>query len=194
MFSEKSCKNLLDEIKHNQFKKFNSTEISNLEKEMANIQVKIDDIKHKAELDGVTESLSINFALLKAYNDRLERIIKAYKFYRFKKIQNSYFSKENINSFFSVQENELFSSFSSAVDSYLSKYKYLRLNDRQPPLSLFVQILALEDCGAVLCGDDFIELKKDRIYFLKKSDISHLISKNMVKIIWNVNFIQLIIK
>ncbi|ELA42747.1 uncharacterized protein VICG_00062 [Vittaforma corneae ATCC 50505] len=183
MLSEGTCKDLLDEIKHNQFKKFNTAEVASLEREMAIVQSKIDDIKLRAEVNEITESLSINFALLKAYKDRLERIHKTYKLFRLKRIQDSYFSKENVVEFLAPHELEFYKNFSDAVGEYLADFKHLALTDRHPPLDFFVQILALEDCGVVLCGDEFVELKKDRIYFLKKSDIAHLLTKKLVKVI-----------
>ena len=50
-----------------------------------------------------------------------------------------------------------------------------------PPLDLYVQILTFEDCGMIWNGNNFIELQKDKIYFLKKSLISHLIVRGLVK-------------
>ena len=58
MLSERTCKDLLDEIKHNQFKKFNTVEISCLEREIIDVQSRIDEIKLKAETSDVTESSS----------------------------------------------------------------------------------------------------------------------------------------
>ncbi len=183
MLSERTCKDLLDEIKHNQFKRFNNAEMLNLEREMNIVQDKMDDIKAQLYKPDFPRDLTINFALLKAYKDRLERISKAYRFFRFKRIQDSYFSKENIVELCSPVETEMLSTFKNAVDEYLHDFKHLSLNDRHAPLGLFVQILALDDCGIVLTGNDFVELKKDRIYFLKKSDVAHLILKKLVKII-----------
>lgn len=183
MLSEGTCKDLLDEMKHNQFKKFNTAEVASLEHEVAAVQSKIDDIKHQAEITEVTESLSVNFALLKAYKDRLERVHRAYKSFRLKRIRDGYFSKESLAEFLAPHEVEFYKKFSDAVGECLADFKHLALNNRHPPLDFFVQILALEDCGAVLSGDEFIELKKDRIYFLKKSDIAHLLVKKLVKII-----------
>lgn len=183
MLSEGTCKELLDEMKYNQFKKFNTADMNALEREMNFVQGKIDALKHEAETNDVTEALSVNFALLKAYSDRLERIAKAYRFYRFQRIGDSYFSKENLRGLLAAGELEFHREFSAMADEYLSDYRHLNLNDRHPPLCLFVQILALEDCGTVMCGDEFIELKKERIYFLRKSDVSHLLTKNLVKII-----------
>lgn len=183
MLTEDTCTELIDEMKYNQFKKFNTVKISALERESTIIQTKIDALKHEAEVNEVTESLSVNFALLKAYSERLERISRAYKFHRFLQITESYFSKENLTGLMTPQELEFQNEFESVAEEYLSRFKHLVLNDRHPPLSLFVQILALEDCGTVMCGDEFIELKKDRIYFLRKSDVSHLLAKKFVKII-----------
>lgn len=184
MFFEDTGSALIDEIKEKELKKYNSKHIFALKSEIKSVDNKIEEIKHLAStMDDVTEELSVNFALLKAYKDRLLRISAAYHYYRFIKIQDSYFYKENTKQNLSLDEIELLNEFSNLADGYLKSYKHLNLSDRNPPLDFYVQILTLEDCGAVMSGNDFVDLKKDRIYFLKKSDISHLLKKSMVKII-----------
>lgn len=183
MLSEATGKDLLDEIKHDEFKRFNTTEVQRVQQEITLVQAKIEDIKRIAELEEITDELSMNFALLKSYKDRLERILRAYKFFRLLKIQENHFQQRSIVESICSYEQEFLDEFIVLSDSYLKDFTHLSLNDRHPPLNFFVQILALEDCGAIMCGDDFIDLKKDRIYFLKKSDVIHLLKRKLVKII-----------
>ncbi|KAM0681525.1 hypothetical protein GINT2_000038 [Glugoides intestinalis] len=183
MLSEATGKDLLDEIKHDDFKRFNTSEVQRVEQELAQIHAKIEDIKRIAELEEITDELSVNFALLKSYKDRLERILRAYRFFRLIKIQDNHFQQKSMASSICSYEQEFLEGFVTISDTYLKEFHHLLLSDRHPPLNFFVQILALEDCGAIMCGDDFIDLKKDRIYFLKKSDVTHLLKRKLVKII-----------
>lgn len=183
MLSEETGKDLLDEIKHKEFKRYNSNGVMILTREIEETKIKIDALKRIAEEREVTLELSMNFALLKSYKERNERILRAYRLFRFQTIQEHYFNKDLSQDLMIPDELAFLDDFREISTKYLENYGYLSLNDRAPPLDFFVQILTLEDCGAVLCGDDFIELKKDRIYFLKRSDIIHLLKKNFVKII-----------
>lgn len=173
MLSEETGKDLLDEIKHREFRRFNSNGVTALTREIDETRRKIDTLKRVAEEGEVTLELSINFALLKAYKERNERILRAYRFFRFQSIQEYHFSKDIPQELMIPDELAFLDEFKEITTRYLDNYRHLTLSDRSPPLDFFVQILTLEDCGAVLCGDDFIELKKDRIYFLKRSDITH---------------------
>lgn len=184
MFHENTGSVLLDQMKQKQLVKYNSKDVNELQNEFKIVTEKLEEIKIAAStLDDVTEELSVNFALLKAYKDRLSRIETAYHYDRFLKIQNGFFKKENMKENLSLDEIELLKNFSEITNEYLEPFKHLNLNDRHPPLDFYIQILTLEDCGAVMCENDFLDLKKDRIYFLKKSDVAHLLKKNMVKII-----------
>lgn len=183
MFSEETGRDLLDEIKHKEFKRFNSDEVAALKHEIEETKTKIDALKRIAEEGEVTMELSINFALLKAYKERNERILRAYRLFRFQKIEEHHFNKDLSLDLMIPDELVFLDEFKEISARYLDSFRHLSLNDRAPPLDFFVQILTLEDCGAVLCGDDFVELKKDRIYFLKKSDVIHLLKKNLVKIV-----------
>lgn len=183
MLSENTGSDLLDEMKCKELKRFNSSGVNAVEKEIEHVQTKIDEIKVMAESQVITEEISLNFALLKAYKERLERILRAYKMFRLLKVQENYFLKDPISDLLCSYEQEFVKEFSDASDDYLKRFKHLSLGDRNPPLDFYVQIASLQDCGTVMCGDDFIDLKKNRIYFLKKSDIVHLLKKKLVKII-----------
>lgn len=184
MLRESTGTFLLDEMKQKEITRYNSKDVFEIKNELKNVNDKIEEIKQIAStMDDITEELSVNFALLKAYKDRLLRVSTAYHFHRFIKIQESFFKKENIKENLSLDEVELLKSFSEITNAYLQPFKHLNLGDRHPPLDFYIQIMTLEDCGAVLCENEFVDLKKDRIYFLKKSDVAHLLKKNMAKVI-----------
>jgi len=183
MLSEDTGKDLLDEMKLRELKHYNSQQVNKLNREIAAVDQKMEGLKQKAEDSGVTEELSINYAMLKAYKDRLVRILKSYHLNRFFKIEDNYFAKNDIKKLLNVSELNFHGEFTKISDEYFAGYKHLLLNDRSPPLNFYVQILTLVDCGIILSGNEFVDLKKDRIYFLKKADVTHLIQKNFAKII-----------
>lgn len=183
MLLEDTGKELLDEIVHKTLGPYNTDQVNNLKKELDFVDKKLEALKQEAESSGITKELSINFALLKAYKDRNVRILKTYVFNRFLKIMTNYFEKNDIKGLLSASESNFESEYLNICEEYLSSSKHLDLMDRDPPLNFFVQIMTLEDCGMILNGDDFIELKKGRLYFLRKADVAHLISARLVKLL-----------
>lgn len=183
MLSEDTGRELLDEMRQRDLKHYNIQEVGKINMEIQHVECRMDRLKRLAEATGVTEELSVNFAMLKAYGERLTRIHKAYHLDRLLKIQENYFVKNDIRRLLCVSEIEFDRDFNKCTDDCLSEFKHLCLSDRCPPLSFYVQILTLEDCGTVLCDNEFIDLKRDRIYFLKKADVAHLLKKRMAKII-----------
>jgi GINS complex subunit 1 len=183
MFTESVGTELIDEMRQSDLKQYNSKGILQLKNELKMVDLRMEELKKIAETSEITEEISVNFALLKAYKDRLTRISKGYHYSRFVRIQNSYFLKDNIKNKISLDEVEMLNDFSKISNEYLRAYTHLNLNDRQPPLNHYVTIITLADCGIVLIGDHFVTLKKDTIYFLKKTDIAHLLSARMVEVI-----------
>lgn len=183
MLSEDVGKDIIDEIQDGRFVPYNITETEKLLNEIEFIDSKIEALKEEAQRSYINEMLSMNFAVLKSYKDRNLRLLRAYNYNRIKMIQMNYFIKNDIKSYLSASEADYESKYINILEEYLEDYKHLDLQNREPPLDLYVQILTLEDCGMVMSGDEFIELKKGRLYFLKKSEIAHLINKNLVKIL-----------
>lgn len=183
MVSENTGKKLLDEILGNKIKLYNGTHVNNLRSEMEELDHKMRLLKEDAEKHGIREELSINFSLLKSFKDRNERILKTYLFQRLLKITENFFLKENIFDMLSANELVFNQEFTDITETYLDKYRHLDLVDREPPLDFYVQIITLADCGTILNGDEFIDLKKNRLYYVKKSDIAHIINAKLVNIL-----------
>lgn len=183
MFSEDTGRIILDEIKQKSLKHYNIDQMNKIGAEIKEVATRMSSLKSRAEVSGVTEELSVNFAVLKAYMERLQRITRAYHYYRFKHIEASLFKKEKIKNFLTTTEIDYEGEFSAMANECLEDYQGLALSYRSPPLDFYVQILTLEECGIVLCDEDFLDLKKGRIYFLKKSDVSHLVDRGAAKII-----------
>lgn len=174
---------LLDEIRLESFRLYNSREVMRLDTEMAYVSKKINEMKQQAAKGVVNEELSVNFVLLKSYHDRCLRIRRAYIWYRIRVIEQNYFKKEDIQDLMSADELAYKNRFTELLDEYLSEYRHLDLVHRDVPLNFYVQIFTLEDCGLVMCGKELMDLKKHRIYFLKRSDVAHLLDRQMARII-----------
>ncbi|KAI4290947.1 GINS complex subunit 1 [Pancytospora philotis] len=183
MLCEESGKELLDEIRQKTLTRFNAGQVGQLHAEMEYVDEKIEALKATAETSDVSEELSINFAMLKTYRERCLRIVRAYRFARLLKIQNNYFCKADIKSLLTPEEIQFESEYNKGLETYLDEYRHLDFRSREPPLSHYVQVVPLEDCGLVMSGEDFIELRKNRLYFLKKADIAHLINKGLVEMV-----------
>jgi len=183
MLSEDLGRELLEEMKQKSLRPFNMRQVGRLEAEIEYVDAKLEALKREAAHSEVSESLSVNFAALKAYRDRDVRILRAYKFFRMRKIQDNYFDKHDIKRLLSTDEQCFENAYGDVLDGYLEDYRHLDFRSRDPPLNFYVQIMTLENCGLIMSGSDFIDLKKGRLYFLKMRDIAHLIDKKLVKIV-----------
>lgn len=183
MLDESTGRDLLDEMKTENLKPFNVHGMNRVQLELKELDTRISELKEEAENNEVTTALSINFAVNKAYKERLVRIEQAYIYSRFRKIQSDYFEKKNIKKALTIPETEFQSQFSTICDKYFEIYSHLNLHDRTPPLDLYVQILTMQDCGMILSDNEMVELKGNRIYYLKKRDVMHLINQNKARVI-----------
>ncbi|KAI5170500.1 GINS complex subunit 1 [Pancytospora epiphaga] len=182
MLSEDVGRELLEEMRQKQIQQYNSQRVGHLEAEIEHVNSKLEFLKRKAASSEVSESLSVNFAILKAYKDRNMRILRAYRFYRMGKIQENYFAKKDIKRLLCTDEQGFENIYNEIIDEYLDDYRHLDFRSREPPLDYYVQIVTLENCGLIMSGNSFIDLKKGRLYFLKMKDIAHLIDNKLVMI------------
>lgn len=183
MLQEDTGKGLLDEMRQKTLQAYNTSQVSRVAVEIDYIDARIEDLKREAESNTVSEALSVNFAILKACRERHVRILRAYHFHRMRLICENYFEKNSIKGLLSAAETEMERDSVEMLGEYLEKYRHLDLKNREPPLDFYVQIVTIENCGLVMNGDNFIDLKKGRLYFLKKADVAHLISKKLVRLI-----------
>jgi len=179
---EENGKALLDDIRASELKPYNVREVNKIENGLAQVEKEIEKIKERAKIS-VDEKLSMNYVVYKAYKERCRRILDAYKMHRLRRIYESYLQRKEINSLLSMPEVHLKTECYRILDEYLEPYLHLDLYDREPPLNLYVQVMVLEDCGMVMVGKDFVELKRGRLYYLNKKDISHLLNNEVIKII-----------
>lgn len=183
MLSEGTGRELLEEMRQKTLCPYNTAQISQISAEIEYADAKIEALKREAEHSDVSEALSINFAMLRAYRERNLRILRAYTLHRLSMIRDNYFDKRDIKELLSADEIAFEREYGEILEEYIADYRHLDLKNREPPLSLYVQIVPLEDCGLVMSGDDFIDLRRGRLYFLRKADIAHLIKQRLVRLL-----------
>ncbi|KAI5148964.1 GINS complex subunit 1 [Enteropsectra breve] len=183
MLSENVINNLIEEMKHGQIRSYDSSSIHKIESETKSLVSKARDLHNQPVSRSNEKEKLVNFALLKAYIDRNKRVIAAYKFHRIIWIQKSLFSKNVSETYLSEQERSIRQRMLSTTEEYLGSYGSINFFARNPIHNLFVQVLIKEDCGVLLVHDSLLELKKNHIYFLKKTEIADLIDNNLAEII-----------
>ncbi|KAL6122858.1 hypothetical protein NUSPORA_00119 [Nucleospora cyclopteri] len=185
MFSVNFVDEILREIKHGTILKYNTVAISSLNEENEYIDSLINGLNEEASTMGdIANEISINFAILHKYKERNKRILKTYNLDRLLKINENISNHSFLDeSLLSLDEVDYARCLKEIDEEYFADYDYLNVSDTKVPLDFFVQILALEDCGIIMSGDEFVDVKKDHIYFLKKTDITHLIEKKFVQVI-----------
>lgn len=174
IFDETSGIILLEEISSKTLKKYNYEIVNKIETQIKEVQGLIKDIIEEIKMNK-TEELMLNFAFLKFYRERCTRILKAYSFNRILLI-------DKISDLLSKEEIEIYQTISEAENSYLANFE-LNYSVKEPPIDLFIHVLCLEDCGIVFDNDECIELKKSRIYYIRKKSVEHLLKNNSLKII-----------
>lgn len=185
MFSIYHSHELFLEIKDSKLNKYNVFLINNLLKEISYLDNEISKLNDQVkDVDEITNEISINYALLQKYKDRDERLYHIYHFNRIIKIQQIILDKKHMdNDLLTIDEIKFVEKFKELYDEYCIDLECIDFNNTDLPLDFYVQIIALDDCGTILSGDEFIDIIKNRIYFIKKNDIYHLIEKKLVKIL-----------
>lgn len=137
-------------------------------------------IREKIGEEDVTEEVSLNYMILKNFLNRNIRILRYYRFSKMIGLQDRLFKKVEAHT---PQENQIYLRLKKALEARYAEFSFLDVYENEPPLDLYVQVITLEDCGVVMDGDEFIELKKNRLYFLRKKSVEHLINMKMVEIV-----------
>jgi GINS complex subunit 1 len=121
--------------------------------------------------------------MLKHFRDRNDRRVRAYHFHRLGFIHLNSLRRGNISHLLSPEEQECMKEYNSLISEYTAGFGMLDFSVAEPPIYFFVQVVTLDDCGVIMDEGGFMELKKDRIYSVRKSAISHLIGSGLIKII-----------
>ena len=185
MFSIYHSHELFLEIKNSKLNKYNVFLINKLLEEINYLDDEISKLNNQVkDVNEITNEISVNYALLQKYKDLDERLYHIYHFNRIIKIQQLILDKKHINNeILTIDEIKFCHKFKELYDEYCIDLECVDFKNTDLPLDFYVQIIALDDCGTILSGDEFIDIIKNRIYFIKKSDICHLIEKKLVKIL-----------
>lgn len=164
---------LIQDIRTTAKKPFNSQAFNKLSKETLSFQHKMQAIKTIAENEEITTEMSINFMLLKKYEERNERIRKTY-------IRHRFLNREMCCNF-TEKECSFYKEYDSMYEEYTSEFGFY--NECSVPLKLFVRVMAVKECGVVKISDQILELEIDKVYFLRRKYVEHLISNGCLKIV-----------
>lgn len=161
------------------FKSFNANYFLLLSQTNSLIE-SLDYIKNNTNPENISVEESLHFLFLKNQIDRNTRILKTYKYKRCKKIEQAVIKKiqlENANE----EDKNYKGEFEDIYNTYLSDLG-MRL-DCEIPLDFFVTVVPLKECGCILINNEVVELEIDKMYFVKRKSIKHLIESGRMKII-----------
>lgn len=173
---------LLEDLKSSTARPYRHAEVRAVLAEGQHLDTKMDEIRQQAGT-GMSEELSVNYVLMKYFKERNERILRSYRFHRSVMLFDEFFSREGVAGMLSQDEEDYADRLHALLDKYLEPFSILDFTVSTPPIQFFVQVVTLEDCGVVMDEGDLIELKKNRVYFIKKSTIAHLINNGFVRVI-----------
>ncbi|KAM0687650.1 hypothetical protein COBT_001107 [Conglomerata obtusa] len=177
-------KSILSDTKSKQLKPYNSN-ITKLISQTQKLNTALTQLKSTINVESVTIEQSLQFVFLKNKIDRNTRIVKAYKFYRYKKIQDQIFehksfSDKMLEGMCDVDQ-EYKVKFEKLYDTY--RNEFCIDFDLEVPVDFCVSVIAVCTCGSILVDDELVEIEKNKLYFIKKKYVKHLIDAGKMKII-----------
>ncbi|OQS54577.1 hypothetical protein EHP00_82 [Ecytonucleospora hepatopenaei] len=171
---------IFTEIKNKKLVRYNNAVISNLLEETEYLENQISQISLQINEEETSNKVSVNYALLLKYKERNERLLKTYIYNRIMKIEQLVLNKQEIlRETLSLDEIMFEKNFEKLVEK--SYMKFFKTISRSPPLDFYTKIMAKEDCGVILTNNEFIDIVKGRMYFIKKSDVKHLFKQDKIE-------------
>ncbi|RVD90721.1 hypothetical protein TUBRATIS_28480 [Tubulinosema ratisbonensis] len=155
--------------------------ILQIEEENTFLTSKLIELQTTTEEENLNKEISYNFLLINNQLKRNLRIIKAYKFNLIKQIIDLIYKNEIKD--LSLENKNIFNKIKSYFETRIGEFSFLDYAFNEPPLRLYIQIYTKRDCGVVFDGDNLIELKENRFYYVKKCLVEHLIGLDYVEII-----------
>ncbi|KAM0673420.1 hypothetical protein GVAV_003112 [Gurleya vavrai] len=170
---------VINDIKSKNLKPFN-TKIDSLLTENIKLNIDLDKLKENANDDSITIEQSLNYVMLKNLMDRNTRLIKTYKYFRFKKIEKSVFLNLELQN---MNEDDI--KYKNDFNDIFEKYKSNFCIDFEldMPKDYYVNVIAIDECGSVLVDGEILEIRKGMLYYLRKKIIRHLLITGRMKII-----------
>ncbi|KCZ79155.1 hypothetical protein H312_03461 [Anncaliia algerae PRA339] len=176
-----SANKLIQEIKRISLKNYNKDLIQSIEEENKLLKLKLYEIEQYTNENELTQEITFNFLMINNYYKRNLRILRMYKY----SIINLIIDEIMHNKESDIPlENKI---YKETVKNILLKrydeFDFLDFSFTDPPLKLYVQVYTKKDCGVIIDGNNIIELKCDRFYFVKKCLVEHLLALGYVEII-----------
>ncbi|KAM0678183.1 hypothetical protein BDAP_001197 [Binucleata daphniae] len=141
---------------------------------------KLEHVKNNTNPENISVEESLNFLFLKNQIDRNTRILKTYKYKRCKKIENAVVNKINLQNMCEM-DIEYKKDFENLYNEYLTNIGIEF--DTELPLNFFVTIVPIKDCGCIMINNELVQLENDKMYYVKRKSIKHLIDDKKVKVI-----------
>lgn len=175
-----SFSDLIKEASKKELTPFNNKLITLLDQTNAKLSAEISEIRN-TNPSSLTQKLSIKYMFLKSLFERNMKIKDFYQKSRHKKIRDKVLSKNLDKTFLTKDEREYAENYADELSNFFSFYEIFDYSVAKPPIDYFVQIFAVDDC--VFFDDDIVELKKGRMYFLKRKLVEKLIENGVVKVL-----------
>lgn len=164
---------LIQDIRTLGKKSFNIVSFRKLNDITQSLRQKMQKIRKLAETETITTEMSINFMLLKKYEEMNERIRKTYIRHRF--------LNRHLCINFTENENNFYREYDFIFEEYKNEFQFF--NECSVPLEFFVRVMAVKECGVVKIKDQIIEIEVDRVYFLRRKYIEHLIENGCMRVV-----------
>ncbi|KAI5192433.1 hypothetical protein NECID01_1928 [Nematocida sp. AWRm77] len=120
--------------------------------------------------------VSIAYLLAKREVDRLERVSRIVRREAQRDAENEWVRKGSTEQSADIQK------FQKVTKQYYSYFPTLSFFHRDVPLEYYSHVQALERCGVLEIGESLVETEKDSLYFVRKKEVSHLISAGLMKV------------
>ncbi|KAL5721250.1 hypothetical protein ACHQM5_013834 [Ranunculus cassubicifolius] len=78
-------------------------------------------------------------------------------------------------------EEEYFNNHSAAIDTYLREMDVELTVDMVPPKDHYIKVRVLEDIGKVFLSDQYLNLARHSIHFLRRTDAEQVISQGLME-------------
>ncbi|KAG0437232.1 hypothetical protein DMUE_3809 [Dictyocoela muelleri] len=171
---------LLKEAQKKELLPYNHKLSTSLDQILERLSEKISEIRN-THPSLLTQQLSIKYILLKNLFERCQKIKELYKKSRERKIRKKILNKNLDKSNLSNDELMYAEKYLEEISNFYDYYEIFDYSLMKPPIDYFVQVLVNEDC--VFFDDEVVELKKGRMYFLKRKLIEQLIENGYVNIL-----------
>ena len=166
--------------RHEQIPPYDQTAVESIIQEMNSLWSQLEEVIANGE--GEPEATHAGYLLHFSLN-RNKRVTLAYLYNRLQRILRLRWEllgnklPQSIVDNCSASERSSFEVYDKLLTEYMTSIDLDLTIDTQPPKDLYIQIRVLEDCGELQTGRDFIDLRKNSMHYLRRSDAEQFIKQ-----------------